>query len=72
MGDIKEMYHEIFVSPKGRNVLRFVRHKFSTDPMEDYKMSIHIFGKMYSPCIVNWVVKKAGKDQTKNYSKRAI
>ena len=40
--------------------------------MEDYKMSIHIFGKMYSPCIVNWVVKKAGKDQTKNYSKRAI
>ena len=28
MGDIKEMYHQILVSPKGRNALRFVRHKF--------------------------------------------
>ena len=35
-------------------------------------MSIHIFGKIDSPCIANWVVKKKAKDQTKSYSKRAI
>ena len=38
MGDIKEMYHQILVSPKGRNALRFVRHKFSTVPMKIIKI----------------------------------
>ena len=35
-------------------------------------MSVHIFGKIDSPCIANWVVKKTAKDQTKSYSERAI
>ena len=30
-------------------------------------MSVHIFGKIDSPCIANWVI----KDQTKSYSERA-
>ena len=51
MGDIKEMYHQIFVSPKDRDALRFVWRKFSTDPIEDYRMSVHIFGKVDSPCV---------------------
>ena len=58
MGDIKEMYHQIFVSPKYRDALRFVWRKFSTNPIEDYRMSVHIFGKIGSTCIANWVVKK--------------
>ena len=70
--DIKEMYHQIFVSPKDRDALRFVWRKFSTDPIEDYRVSVHIFGKINSPCIANWVVKKTAKDQTISYSKRAI
>ena len=35
-------------------------------------MGVHIFGKIDSPCIVNWVVKKTAKDLTKSYSERAI
>ena len=35
-------------------------------------MGVHIFGKIDSPCIVNWVVKKTAKDQTKSFSERAI
>ena len=72
MGDVKEMYHQIFVSPKDRDALRFVWHKFSTDPIKDYRMNVHIFGKTGSPCIANWVVKKTAKDQTKSHSERAI
>ena len=45
MGDIKEMYHQIFVSPKDRDALRFVWRKFSTNPIEDYRMIVHIFAK---------------------------
>ena len=72
MGDIKEMYHQTFVSPKNRDALRFVWRKFSTDPIEDYRMSVHILGKIDSPCIANWVVRKTAKEQTKSYSKKAI
>ena len=72
MGDIKEMYHQIFVSPKDRDALRFVWRKFLTDPIEGYRMSVHIFGKIDSPFISNCVVKKTAKDQTKSYSKRPI
>ena len=44
----------------------------ATDLIEDYRMSVYIFGKIDSPCIANWVVKKTAKDQTKSYSERAI
>ena len=40
MGDIKEMYHQIFVSPKDQDALCFAWYKFSTDPIEDYRMSV--------------------------------
>ena len=44
MGGIKERYHQIFVSPKDQDALCFVWRKFSTDPIEDYRMSLHICG----------------------------
>ena len=66
------MYHQIFVSPKDRDALRFVWRKFSTDPIGNYRVSVHIFGKIKSSCIANWVVKKTAKNQTISYSKRAI
>ena len=72
MGDIKEMCRQIFVSLNGRDALRFVWRNFSTDPIEDYRISVHIIGKIDSACIANWAVKKTAKDQTKSYSKTAI
>ena len=72
MGDIKEMCHQIFVSLNGRDALRFVWRNFSTDPIEDYRMSVHINGKIDSACIANWAVKETAKDQTKSYSKTAM
>ena len=72
MGYIKEIHHQIFVPTKDQDVLRFVWRKFSTDPIENYRISAHIFGKIGSPCIANWVVKKTAKDQTKSYSKRHL
>ena len=66
------MYHHICVSPKDRDALRFVWRKFSTDTVEDYRMSVHIFGKVDSPCIANWGLKKTAKDQAKSYYQRAI
>ena len=72
MGEKKAMYHQIFVPPKDRDALPFVSCKFLTDPIEDYRMSVHIFGKIDSPYIANWVLKKTAKNQTKSHSERAF
>lgn len=72
MGDIKEMYHQIFVSLKDRDALRFVWRKFPSDHIDDYRMIVHIFGKIDSPCIANWAIKKTAKDEIDNFSMRAI
>ena len=32
------------------------------DPTEDFKMNVHLFGKIYSPCIANWTLQKTVKD----------
>lgn len=54
MGDIKEIYHEIFVSSEDWDALRFVLHKFTTGPIEFYRISVHKFEKIYnSLCIAN-------------------
>ena len=53
MGDIKEMSHQIFLSLKDRDALCFIWHKFSTDPIDDYRMSVHILDEIDSPCIAN-------------------
>ena len=66
------MYHQIFVSPKDRDAFRFVSCKFWTDPIGGYGMSLHIFGKIDSPYIANWVLKKTAKNQAKSYSERAF
>ena len=49
MGEIKEMYHQIFLSPKDRDALRFVWLKFSTGPIEDYKMNVQRNFKIFTP-----------------------
>ena len=72
MGDIKEMYHQIFVLPKDRDALRFFWRKFSTDPIEDSRMSVYIFGKIDSPCIANWVVKKELKTKQRVIPKKQL
>ena len=64
------MYHQISVLPKDQDALRFVWPKFSTDPIEDYRMSVHIFAKIDSPCIANWGVKKQ-LETKQSYSERA-
>ena len=35
-------------------------HRF--DPIEDFKMNVHLFMKIDSPCIANWTLHKTAKD----------
>ena len=46
MADIEKMFHQNFVTPPPNTVA------------SDYKMLVHVFGKVDSPCCANWALKK--------------
>ena len=62
-GDIEQMFHQISVSPKDRDALRFLWRENSNEVVSDYKMIVHLFGKNDSPCVANFALKRAGADK---------
>ena len=62
-GDIEQMFHQISVSPKERDALRFLWREKSNEVVSDYKMNVPLFGKSDSPCVANFALKKAGADK---------
>ena len=62
-GDIEQKFHQISVSPKERDALRFLWRENSNKVVSDYKMNVHLFGKNDSPCVANFALKKVGADK---------
>ena len=72
MGDIERMFHQILVENKDRDVLHFLWRDNYIDPIEDYRMNVHFFGKVDSPCTVNWTIKKTAADQSDFFDQISI
>ena len=67
MADIEQMYHQIKVKESDQDALRFVWRNTPEEEIDDHKMTVHIFGKIDSPCIANWVIKRTASDQSNEY-----
>ena len=52
------MFHQIRVWKSNQDALRFVWRECQLKPIEDYVMCVHVFGKLDSPCIANYTLKK--------------
>ena len=61
------MYHQIKVTENDQDVLRFVWRDNTDKEIVDHMMKVHIFGKVDSPCIANWVIKRIASDQSSQY-----
>ena len=64
MSNIEQMFHQILVENKDRDVLRFLWRDNYIYPIEDYRMNVHLFGKVNSPCIANRTIRKIAADQS--------
>ena len=74
-GDIAQMFHHIRISYDDRDVLHFLWREHIIDPVEDFEMNDHFFGKIDSPCVANWTLQKTvrdNKDKISFYSYRTI
>ena len=59
IGDIDKMFHQVRVCESDIDVLRFVWREKPEDELLDYAVLVHLFGRVDSPCIANWSIKKA-------------
>ena len=53
MGDVEQMFHQILVENKDRDLLSFLWRDSYIGSVEDYHLNIHLFSKVASPCIAN-------------------
>ena len=72
MGDVEQMFHQILVENKDRDVLIFLWRDSYIGPAEDYHLNVHLFSKVASPCIANWNIKKTAKDQSDPFDQISI
>ena len=72
MGGIEQMFPKIFVENKDRDVLRFLWRDNYINPIEDYRMNVHLFGKVDSLCVANWTIKKTAADQSDSFDQISI
>ena len=69
-GNIAQMVHQILVETKDRD--RFLWRNNYVHPIEHYRMNVHLFSKVDSPCIANWTIKKTAADQSDSFDQISI
>ena len=55
MDNIEQIFHQILIE---NDVLRFLWRDNYGDPIEDYCINVHLFGRIDFLCIENWTIEK--------------
>ena len=66
--DIQQMFHRIRFWKSDQDALRFVWRECQLKPIEDYVICVHVFGKLDSPCVTNYTLRKTAIDQKAEYN----
>ena len=72
MGDIEAMFHQVKVSPRHRDALRFLWWK-DGDPNlqpEMYRMAVHLFGGVWSPSCASFALRRTAEDHKDKFDPR--
>ena len=56
------MFHQIKVKQDEIDSLHFVWRENPDMKLDEYTMTVHIFGKVDSPCIANWSLKQCASE----------
>ena len=74
IADVKNMFYQVRVQPEDYDVLRFLWWpKGDIDKeLEEYQMTVHIFGAVSSPSCANYTLKKVAEDQANNFYTNVI
>ena len=73
MADIEAMFNQVKVPHQDRDTLRFLWWPDGdvNKPVEEYRMTTHLFGATSSPSCVNYALKRTSQDNASKYTKVA-
>ncbi|KAK0150310.1 hypothetical protein N1851_008772 [Merluccius polli] len=69
MGDIEAMFHQVRVHGEHKDLLRFLWWPGgdTRQPLEVYRMTVHLFGAVSSPSIANFALQQTADDNTSRF-----
>ena len=70
--DIEKMHHQIMEAENDQDALRLIWRDNTDKDIVRYMMKLHIFGKIDSPCIASWVIKRISSHQSSQYESEII
>ena len=74
MADVKQMFHQVEVHEKDRDVFRFLwwpNGDISQDP-EEHQMLVHLFGATSSPSCASFALKRTAEINRQSFSVQAV
>lgn len=74
MGDIEGMFHQVQVSPKDRDALRFLWWKDGEigGEVEVYRMCVHLLGGVWSPSCASFALRRVADDHRMDFPEETI
>lgn len=69
MSDVEQMFHQVYVDPKGRDVFRFLwwPNGDIEAKAEEFQMQVHLFGATSSPSCANFSLRRTAEDNRKDF-----
>ncbi|XP_058456723.1 uncharacterized protein LOC131434094 [Malaya genurostris] len=62
-GDVREMFHQVFIRPEDRQAQRFLWRDHPELPIQVYIMDVATFGATCSPCSLQYIKNKNAEEQ---------
>ena len=73
VADMESMFHQVRVREEDRDFLRFFWWDESTaDSLEEYVMTVHIFGATDSPCVANSTLQRTEDDNENDFDAMTV
>lgn len=74
MADVEAMFHQVKVPPEDADLLRFLwwPNGDITQPMEEYRMEVHLFGATSSPSCASYALRRCAEDNTRLFDADTI
>ena len=74
MGDVEAMFHQVKVSHKHRNALRFLWWKDGDIAQEPqvFRMTVHLFGGVWSPSCASFALRRTAEDHMLDFDEVTV